>query len=77
VINEVSRLIDLEMVDHVAVDEDERVVADVLDVPDRARVEVVHTDDAVACLHRKLASPDARNGSLGPLTVARLEARLS
>jgi len=55
VINEVNRFIDLEMVDHVAVDKDERVVADVLDVLEGACVEVVDTDDAVACLHEVLA----------------------
>jgi hypothetical protein len=47
VVDDVDRLVDLEVLDHVVVAEDEVLVADVLDVPQRARQEVVDTDDPV------------------------------
>src|SRR5215204_6234293 len=45
--NEVDRLVDLEVVDHVVVDEDEFVAADVLDVREGADDEVVDADHAM------------------------------
>jgi len=44
----VDRLGHLEVVDHVVLQEHEALVADVLDVLERAGVEVVDADDAVA-----------------------------
>jgi hypothetical protein len=43
------------MLGQVMVEEDEVVVADVLDVPERAGDEVVHADDAVAASEQVLA----------------------
>jgi hypothetical protein len=47
VVDGVHRLVDLQVLDHVVVDEQESVVAQVLEVLERARLEVVHADDAV------------------------------
>ena len=45
--DEVDALVDLEVLRHVVVDEDEVVAPDVLDVRERADDEVVHADHAV------------------------------
>ena len=64
--DEVDRLVDLDVLDHVVVDEREVVVADVLDVRERARLEVVHADHAVALLEQVLAEMRAEKaGSAG------------
>jgi hypothetical protein len=50
-----DRLVDLEVLDHVVVAEREVLVPDVLDVVERARVEVVDADDAIALVEQVLA----------------------
>ena len=47
VVDEVDRLVDLDMLGEVGGEEDEAVRAQVLDVGQRARLEVVDADDAV------------------------------
>src|SRR5919197_314139 len=53
--DDVQRLLDLDVLDDVVIDEDEVVVADVLDVAERARLEVVDADHAVAACQQVLA----------------------
>jgi hypothetical protein len=55
VIDGVDRLLDLEVVDHVVVDEDEVVRADVLDVPQRARLQVVDAHHPIALREQVVA----------------------
>jgi hypothetical protein len=55
VIDAGDRLFDFEMLDHVVIAEGERRIANVFDVLQRARVEVVHADDAVTSLEQVLA----------------------
>jgi hypothetical protein len=55
VIDAGDRLFDFEMLDHVVIAEGERRIANVLDVLQRARVEVVHADDAVTSFKQVLA----------------------
>ena len=64
--DDVDRLVDLDVLDHVVVHERERVVADVLDVRERARLEVVHADDAIPLREQVLAEVGAEEaGSTG------------
>ena len=63
---EIDGLIDLDVLDHVVVQERERVVANVLDVPQRAGLEVVHADNAVTLLEQVIAKVRAEEpGSAG------------
>ena len=55
VVDEVDRPCDLEVLDHVVVEELEPLVPDVLDVCERARVQVVDAEDAVALLEEVVA----------------------
>src|SRR5436189_83059 len=55
VVDDVDGLGDLQVVDEVVVAEDEAVVANVLDVLERSRVEVVDTDDTIALGEEVLA----------------------
>ena len=64
--DDVHGLVDLDVLDHVVVHERERVVADVLEVGEGARLEVVHADDAVALPEQVLAEMGAEEtGSAG------------
>ena len=54
-VDEVDRLVDLDELGDVVVEEDEALVADVLDVLERARVEVVDADHPVAAPEQVLA----------------------
>ena len=66
VVDEVERLVDEERLRDVVVDEPERVVADVLDVRERAADEVVDADDALAALEEVVAEMRAEEaGSSG------------
>jgi hypothetical protein len=51
----VDRLVDRDVLDHVVVQEDERVVPKVLEVRERARLQVVDGDDALPLLEQVLA----------------------
>ena len=53
--DEVERLVDRDVLDHVVVHEDERVVSQVLDVRERSGLEVVEADDAMPALEERLA----------------------
>jgi hypothetical protein len=55
VVDEVDRPRDLDLLGDVVVQERERLVADVLDVPQRAGLEVVDADHAVAALEQVVA----------------------
>jgi hypothetical protein len=55
VIDAGDRLFDFEIVDHVVIAEHERRIANVFDVLQRARIEVVHADDAVTLFKEVLA----------------------
>ena len=59
VVDDVDRLVDVDVLDHVVVDERERVVANVLEVDERARLEVVDADDPVAPLQQVVAEMGA------------------
>jgi hypothetical protein len=66
VVDDVDRLVDLEVLDHVVIEEDEVVVADVLDVPQRARQQVVDADHPVALGEQVVAEVRAQEaGSTG------------
>jgi len=66
VVDAVHRLVELEVLDHVVVDELERVVAQVLEVLQRAGLEVVDADDAVPLAEQVLAQVGAEKpGSAG------------
>ena len=66
VVDEVDRPCDLEVLDHVVVEELEPLVPDVLDVCERARVQVVDAEDAVALLEEVVAEMRAEEaGSSG------------
>ena len=54
-IDDVHGLVDLHVVRDVVIPEPEGVVAQVLDVRERPRLEVVHTDNAVPLLEQRLA----------------------
>ena len=58
-VDEVDRLVDLELLGDVVVEEDEVVVADVLDVAQGARVEVVDADHAVPAREQLVAEVGA------------------
>jgi hypothetical protein len=60
VVDEVDRLLDRDELGQVLVDELELVLADVLDVLERPRVEVVDADHAVAALQQVLAQVRAQ-----------------
>jgi hypothetical protein len=53
--DEVDRLLDGEVLDHVVVHVAERVVAEMLDVRERGGLQVVEADHAVAALEQRLA----------------------
>ncbi len=53
--HDVERLLDRDVLDDVVVQEDEPVVAKVLDVRERARLEVVEAQHAVTALEERLA----------------------
>ena len=55
VVDEVDRLVDEIRLDDVEVEVDERVIADVLDVGERAGLEVVDADHAVAATQQFIA----------------------
>jgi hypothetical protein len=62
----VDRLVDLDLLHDVAVEERERLVADVLDVLERRRLEVVETDDTMAIREQVLTEMRAEeSGSAG------------
>ncbi len=64
--DEVDGLLDLDVLDHVVVHERERVVADVLDISERACLEVVYTDNAMPLLEKVVAEMRAEEtGSAG------------
>src|SRR5215208_7362207 len=66
VIDGVHRLVELQVLGHVVVQEHERVVAQVLEVLQRAGLEVVHADHAVARLKQVLTKMGAEKpGSSG------------
>jgi len=66
VVDEVDGLVDLQVLDHVVVAEDELVVAQVRDVLEGARLEVVHADHAVPLAEQVLAEVGAeKTGSAG------------
>ena len=58
--DEVERLLDRDVLDDVVVQEDEAVVAQVLDVRERARLEVVEAEHAVTALEQRLAEVRAQ-----------------
>ncbi len=60
VVDEVDRLVDPDLVRQVARDEDELVAAVVLDVRERARLEVVDTDDAMALGEQRIREVGAK-----------------
>jgi hypothetical protein len=51
----VDRLFDLDVLHHVVVDEREAVIADVLEIDERARLEVVYADHAVPLREQEVA----------------------
>jgi hypothetical protein len=55
VVDDVDRLLELEVLDHVVVQEDEVVVPDVLDVPERAGDQVVDADHPRVAAEQVLA----------------------
>jgi hypothetical protein len=55
VVHDVDRLVDLQVEGHVVVDERERVAAEVLDVLERAGLEVVHADHPLALCEQVVA----------------------
>jgi hypothetical protein len=59
VVDDVHRLVDFQMEDHVVVDEHERVVPKVLEVLQRAALEVVDADDAMVLREQVLAKVGA------------------
>ncbi|HET8872221.1 MAG TPA: hypothetical protein VFM83_00915 [Gaiellaceae bacterium] len=64
--DEVDRLANLDVLDQVVIDEEEALVADVLDVLERARVEVVDAQDAMSLRQQVLAQVRAEeSGSSG------------
>src|SRR5436853_4343399 len=62
--DDVDRLAELEMQRHVLVDEEELVAAEVLHVLQRAGVQVVHADDAIALGYEVIA--EVRAEEAGP-----------
>jgi hypothetical protein len=64
--DEVDRLVNLDVLDQVMIEEEESLVTDVLDVLERARVEVVDAKDAMSLLEEVLAQVRAQeSGSPG------------
>ena len=62
----VDRLVELDVLHEVVVDERERAIANVLDVLERSRVQVVDADHAVAALEQVVAEVRAEEaGSAG------------
>jgi hypothetical protein len=62
----VDRLVDLDLLHDVPVDERERVVANVIDVLERRRLEIVDTDDTMSVRKQALAEMGAEeSGSAG------------
>ena len=59
VVDEVERLVHVDLLAHVVVDEREGVVTQVLDVRERARLEVVQTENAMALCQERLAEVGA------------------
>jgi hypothetical protein len=64
--DEVDRLVNLDVLDQVVIEKEESLVTDVLDVLERARVEVVDAKDAMSLLEQVLAQMRAEeSGSPG------------
>ncbi len=60
VVDEVDRLLAHDRLDHVVVEEGERIVAEVVDVLERRDDKVVDADDAVTALQERLAEVGAK-----------------
>src|SRR5205807_9524356 len=57
--DDIDWLVDLKVLDHVVIQKDEAVVAEVLEVLERARLQIVHADDAGALREQVFAEMGA------------------